>query len=189
MKNLVETLVKELQNQGIKVDAAAILNIPNSKGKDEVIDKTVNDILSKMGNMGFPTEPKTATTPGRGLDNPVSDLRKEVTQLSNQLKDPEQCYCPNCFNFETFEQVLTKRGGKFDYVTVQLGGKNFNIKYWTDGNDENIMISPEEQKPTGTLEELQVQLNQAVQEKDYNKAQVLINMINELKNQKGGING
>ena len=180
--------MKGLANQGIKVDSAAILNIPNSNGKDEVIDKTVNDILKKMGNMGFPTEPKATTDkPVRGLDNPVSDLRKEVTQLSNQLKDPEQCYCPNCFNFETFEKVLEKRGGTFDYATVKLGGKDFDIKYWTDGEDENLMISPvtPEFKPEGTLEELQIQLNQAVQEKAYDKAQALITLINNIKNQKG----
>lgn len=190
MKNIVETLVKGLKSQGINVDSAAILKIPGTNtAQDKTIDSIVNEVLGNMGKMGFPTG---NAKPSRGLDNEASDVRKVDTQMANQAKDPEQCYCPNCFNFETFEQVLGKRNGKFDYAEVTLGGKEFEIKFWTDGQDDNLMISPKAQpkfEPKGTLEELQVQLNQAVQNREYDQAQVLITMINNIKNQKEGNNG
>lgn len=190
MKNIVESLVKGLKNQGINVDSAAILKIPGANAAQEkTIDSIVNSVLGNMGKMGFPTG---NAKQNRGLDNEASDVRKVDTQMANQAKDPEQCYCPNCFNFETFEAVLSKRGGTFDYATVKLGGKEFDIKFWSDGQDDNLMISPKPQpkfEPQGTLEELQVQLNQAVQERAYDKAQALITLINTIKNQKEGNNG
>lgn len=190
MKNLVETLVQGLKNQGINVDSAAILKIPGANAtQDRKINDIVDQVLGNMGKMGFPTGSAKQT---RGLDNEASDMRKVDTQIANQAKDPEQCYCQNCFNFETFEQVLSKRGGTFDYATVKLGGKEFDIKFWTDGQDDNLMIAPKAQpkfEPKGTLEELQVQLNQAVQERAYDKAQALITLINTIKNQKEGTNG
>jgi len=188
MKNIVETIVKGLKAQGINVDSAAILNIPGAKNnpvQEKKISDIVDEVLGNIGKMGFPIgSPK----PSRGLDNEASDMRKVDTQAANQAKDPEQCYCPNCFNFETFESVLTPRGGTFDYATVKLGGKEFDIKFWSDGQDDNLMISPRQPKfePQGTLEELQIQLNQAVQERAYDKAQALITLINNIKNQKGG---
>lgn len=189
MKNLVESLVKGLQKQGVKVDSAAILKIPNSNAEQEKkINNIVDDILGNMGKMGFPTGEEKRNP----LQNEATDMKVAETQEQNQAKDPGQCYCPNCFNFETFESVLSKRGGTFDYATVKLGGKEFDIKFWTDGQDDNLMISPKAQpkfEPQGTLEELQVQLNQAVQERAYDKAQALITLINTIKNQKEGTNG
>lgn len=184
----METLVKGLKAQGVNVGSAAILNIPGANAaQDKKINNIVDQVLGNMGKIGFPTG---NAKPSRGLDNEASDIRKVKTQVVNQIKDPGQCYCPNCFNFETFESVLTPRGGTFDYATVTLGGKEFEIKFWSDGQDDNLMISPKalpKFKP-GTLEELQIQLNQAVQERAYDKAQALITLINTTKNQKEGTN-
>ena len=176
--------MKGLSNQGIKVAGVAVLKIPDSKGKEETIDKTVDNILSKMSKEGFPgiLEPK------EGFNNEAIEMLKVNTQKANQASDPDQCYCPECFNFETFEEVLSKRNGNFDYASVKLGGKQFDIKYWTDGKDENIMISPYKEKVAKELsmEDLQTALNEAVSAKQYDQAQALITRINELKNQKGG---
>ena len=129
IEDIVQQIIKELNRKGIKVEAASTLKINEDKKENKPFD--FEDILEKIKGL-------------KKLDtfNKAEDLQKEFVKKCNESSDPEECYCPNCFNFESFEKKLSKRKGTFDYKSVTLNGKEFDIKYWTDGVDENLMISP-----------------------------------------------
>jgi hypothetical protein len=181
IKRMVEAIVTNLNQRGIKVGGAAVLGIerPYPTSPDKIKD-AVEQVLSKRAN----------------TQKPAPEPRKQEPQL---VKNEENvydendnvCLCPNCFNFETFEDILTPLGGKFDYQTVTLLDKKFDIKFHVDAKGrENMMISehqeaPIENKidPRWTAEEIQIALNEAIRRKHYTVAQELLNELNNRKKQ------
>jgi len=169
MKNMVENLIGSLGQKGIKVESAAILKL-NGK-TDQEIDTAVNQIMKKL--------------------NPAQAQAKAQKQVVTE-KTPEgdinpDCFCPNCFRFDNFEERLQRFNGQFDYVTVSLLGKQYNIKYHrSPEGKEHLMIQEKqfEVDPKWDAEQIQNLLNQAVQNKDFAVAQELLNQLNSLnKNQ------
>lgn len=183
MKSLVEQMIAGLKQRGINVTDAAVLsfgNQPNGQATaqtvaqattpsgPEAVKQMIEGLRKKGFNIAFPGQ--------QTQDQPVNGEQPKV-----------QCYCPECFNFDTFEQVLSNIPGTFDKVEITLGGKPFTIKYHrTDANGlENIMISEKKEKvdlSALNIDQLQQGLNIAVQNKDFDTAQLYLNAINETKN-------
>jgi hypothetical protein len=139
MKRVVEEIITNLGKQGIKVTEAAVLKLDDASTKnpatDAVVDQAVNSILQKMKG-GFPGVKKAP------LPQAIQPQQTVNQEQPNQVE--EECFCPGCFNFESFEAKLQKFGGIFDYATVTLGGKPFDIKYHNAPNrGESIMVSQE----------------------------------------------
>lgn len=170
MKDVVEQLVTSLSKQGVRVTDAAILNIDNSNpnpASNQAVDASVDAIMRRISKSGFPGfNPKT-TQPAPEAQGPV------------QEKQP--CFCSDCFTFETFEKVLGP--GTYDYQPLTIGGKNFDVKFYSGANGEHIMMNPKEFSidPSWTAESIQNELNIAVAAKDFDKAQTLLNALNNLK--------
>lgn len=171
IKKVVEELINTLSQRGVKVTDAAILNLDSEK-KNEAMEEAFKKAFS---NLGFPFP--GVTNPNAKEQNTEGGSDKEVSDAP--------CFCPVCFNYDTFEKVLNgKPGAKFDYAKVTLGGKEFNIKFYDGPYGENMIIAPNEFKidPDWTTDTLIGQLNNAVAQKDFNKAQILLNELNNRKN-------
>lgn len=169
MKNMVENLIGSLQQKGIKVESAAVLKISGDNEKE--VDAAVKNFMEQTNRKGYPT-------PNSGTEKVRADKPTE--------KPNPNCWCPNCFRFDNFEERLSPLGGSFDYVTVSLLGKQFDIKFHRDAKGrENLMVMEKqfEVDPQWNAEQIQGLLNQAVQNKDFAVAQKLLNQLNNLKNQ------
>ena len=176
MKKLVEGLVKNLQSRGINVKSAAFL---------ELGDKSQ-----------APTQQPPTPLPGQVDMGKVKNILDTLaangirpSQPTQQIQDPnkgqEKCYCPDCFNFTSFEEVLREEGSIFDYLEIKLNGQQFAVKYHlSPGGVERVMI----QKAIAvnlanlTTEQLQAELTEAVQHKEFSNAQQILNEINLRKN-------
>lgn len=123
---------------------------------------------------------------GAILDDIMSALGAQKVNMQD-LEEPqvsdEPCFCPSCFNFESFESVLGETGS-YDYKTVTLGGKEFQIKYYNGKYQERIMMQEKEWSVPAnwTYSMAQQALNQAVQSGEFDKAQKLLNHLNKFKN-------
>jgi len=115
---------------------------------------------------------------------PVNETSNEEVQ--EEVSEDENCTCPSCLNYDNFEEKLGKKEGKFDYADVTLGGKLFKIKYHlANSGEENISmrdVSEEINTEKFSLEELQLLLQESVQDRKFDKAQMLLNAIQERKN-------
>ena len=179
IKQVVEDIITNLGKKGIRVTDAAVLSLDNLNPQNsQAVDRAVSDVLKKMSGMGFPGIKKPFTPQPNSMP-PV----QQQDQPGQQDEAREECFCRECFNFETFEQKLGTEGNRFDYATVTLGGKPFDIKYCIGPRGENIMISPKEYKvdPQWTTDTLIGELNNAVAQKQYDKAQILLNELNNRK--------
>lgn len=181
MKKVLETLVNSLKDRGLGVSGATIMDLGDLPGylspKDKTVEKdrrvreAVQNILGKMSEMTG------------------SDFVKGISEEQEEQEErQEKCYCSDCFNFETFEKVLKEEGSIFDYTTFVANGKLFYVKYHLSPNgQEKVMVTSEyeQKKQQGqkalTLEELQKDLNAAVQDRDFEKAQYYLTAISELK--------
>lgn len=179
MKKVVESLIQGLAKQGIKVDGAAVLNMGKSLSDEEedIVDKTVQTILNKANDSRADgSKPPFVQRPTAQPPLYESDVKQE-----KEIK--EACFCPDCFTFENFEKIinLENKGGSFDYKTVELGGKLFDIKYHKGPTDERMMISPQKETAPDlssfSREMLQENLNIAVQNKDFSMAQEFLNAL------------
>lgn len=180
MKKFVENLVQQLQASGIQVNAAALLNLGgNQEEKKPTLQPPlpgqvdmgkVNDILKQMRGGGFPM-PNNLT--------PELDLEK------GDSEDKVKCFCPNCYNYDTFESVHQEEGSKFDYGEVKLNGMTFRVKYHQgiDGQ-ENLIIKKDNTVDLSNLglTELQAELTKSIQNKDFTYSQQILNEIQERKN-------
>lgn len=148
-----------LQNQGINVTDATFLKL--KEGEDT---EAVDAILKKLGAEQIN----------------LKDL--EPTQDTQSQVSDEPCFCPACFNFETFEQVLGETG-EYDYKTIQLGKKQFQIKYYIGKYGERIMIQEAVWEIPKYWDEsrIQAELSVAVQAKDFKRAQKLLEALQNLK--------
>lgn len=169
MKSMVENLILNLRKQGITVDEAAVLKINNAPNtSNQQTQKTVNSILQEMNKQGL--------YPG---DQLASDTRAVVED-----QPAEECWCPNCFNFQNFEERLRPLGGNFDYPSVNFLGKTYDFKYFKANDGREFMMSQArrfEVNPLWTKETIQEQLNIAVQNKEFDKAQILLTALNQSK--------
>ncbi len=170
MKSMVEQLVKDLKLKGVKVNSAAILNMEDTdlgKSKDapdfdQIIKNAINKVREKQS-------------------------QKENKEEENKKRESnEPCFCPNCFNFENFEENLKGDGANFYYADVKLGGKVFNIKYYSGPYGKQFLAQEQGFKldPQFNLEQLQELLSTAVANKRYDEAQTIVDAINKIKNQK-----
>lgn len=173
-KDMMNELIDNLKKNGMSVANAAILDMGDKNNPN--IDQEVSRVLREMGKARFP-----------GTTMPTGQMNKD----DGPRGEPEfkgKCFCPVCFNFDTFEEVLKDLGGSFDYTSVNLGGKVFDLKYWiSPTGKEKLIVSlhKEESKETyegSSLEELQTYLNEAVGAKDFTEAQVILDIINKTKN-------
>lgn len=175
-REIMNQFIDQLKSNGLNVSGAAILDLGGNDDRQQVQGE-VSRVLREMGKAGFP-----------GVNMPVGQMNKD----SGPRGEPEfkgKCFCPVCFNFDTFEEVLKDLGGQFDYTSVELGGKLFNLKYWVSPTGkEKLVVSPqkkEEVRPNYegyTLEDLQEFLNEAVSSKNFTEAQVILDTINKTKN-------
>lgn len=177
-REMMNSFIDHLKSNGLSVSNAAILNLGSEGSQDDKkqVEQDVARVLREMGKARFPGA------------MPSGEMNKD----NGPRGVPEfkgKCFCPVCFNFDTFEEVLKDLGGKFDYNQVELGGKLFNLKYWiSPTGKEKLLVSPvkkEEVKKTYegcTLEELQTYLNEAVSAKDFTEAQIILDIINKTKN-------
>src|SRR5688572_24628535 len=118
MKNMVETIITNLGQKGIKVDSAAVLKM--SGGTEKQIDQVLKDTMANANTQAKQPEQRQGQT-------------KKVNAGGQAPYTPEDpCFCPNCFRFDNFEQVLTPLGGEFDYVSFKLLGKVFDLKFHRD---------------------------------------------------------
>jgi len=185
MKQVVESLVANLAKQGVKVTNAAILSLGDDNVPTNVIDEAVKNAVSKLGLGGlakkFPGVFPRTNTPAPTQEE-VKAAQEQINQV-NQEAPAEKCFCPSCFNFETFEEVLKGEGAQFDYQTVTLLGKKFDIKFYNGPEGEKMMVSPQtfQIDPEWTTDTLIGQLNNAVAQKEFDKAQILLNELNNRK--------
>jgi len=130
MKNMVETIITNLGQKGIRVDSAAVLKM--SGGTDQQIEQTIQKTLQSKANQ-----------------NKAQGQTKKVADGGQKPYGPDApCFCPNCFRFDNFEQVLTPLGGEFDYVSFKLLGKIFDLKFHRDAEGrENMMIQEQQPAP------------------------------------------
>lgn len=179
MKKLVENLVKHLQANGIEISAAAILNLGDVKeeGKPNMVPpplpgqvdmNKVNDILKQLRMGAFP-----------------SNLSPELDSEKGDGGEKVKCFCPNCYNYDTFESVHQEEGSKFDYGEVKLNGFTFRVKYHlgADGN-ENLIIKKDTSFDLSSmsLTKLQAELSESIQDKDFAYSQQILNEIQARKN-------
>lgn len=158
------------------------------------------DYLEKVMKMSFETERSSLQSSlqqvvsklgeklrERGIitSQPVSESNEEVQEEVTE-DDNEDCTCPSCLTFDNFEEKLGKKGPNFDYGEVTLGGKKFKIKYHVaDSGEENISMrdcSEDVDLKNSTTEALQLFLQEAVRDKKFDKAQLILNAIQERKN-------
>lgn len=154
MKELMQEVAKNLAAKGVKVDAAAIMSFADQPSQPKSFDSFVKDVI-----------------------------KKTIDKMEN--KDPkEKCYCPNCFNFENFEQALADVPGTMDYAEFQIGGKTFEAKYHCDleGNDKMLIRKKEFGiNPEWTVDQLQEGLNTAIATKRFDEAQKFLEALKNLK--------
>lgn len=183
MKDLVTDLVKQLQASGVQVNGAAYLNLGNDKASpavNEQIDQAVKNAMQKIGGIPMP-----------GLKPPA---RENIEVKETPAETQERCFCPNCFRFETFEQTLDGLGGNFYYHDFELGGVKFTAKFWEHPVtkqrymmvEETIEIRPEN-LTVANIENIQANINTAVQMKDFHQAQIFLDQLNQLKNQQKSV--
>lgn len=179
MKKVVENLVSSLSKAGVKVQSAAVLDLGDAPNVNEAFKNA-------MANAGFKYTG----------EKPAFENQTENKQNSEQEQDKkEACFCPNCFHFEAFEEMLSLLPGnkKFYYQEIDVEGEKFTVKICkSDERGVEFMIGkkPEEKlTPTGvdlsslTSVELTNMLNRSVKEKHFNVAQQLLNEINKRNKQ------
>lgn len=181
MKKFVENLIQQLKASGIQVNSAALLNLSgNGEGKPnltpplpgQVDMNKVNSILKEMRDGGFPQP---------------SNLKRELDLEKGDSEDDvkTKCFCPNCYNYDTFESVHQEDGSIFDQGEVKLNGFTFKVKYHLgiDGSENFIIKKDTTVDLSGFgFTELQAELTKAVQDKNFAYSQQILNEIQERKN-------
>lgn len=178
MKKVVEGLVSSLSKAGVKVQSAAVLNLGDANPTDDLFKKAMADAGFKY------TGEKPAF---------------ENQQNSEEQDKKEACFCPNCFHFEAFEEMLSLLPGnkKFYYQEIDVEGEKFTVKICkSDERGVEFMIGkkPEEKQKPQSIDlssnlsslapgELTNMLNRAVREKQFGVAQQLLNEINKRNKQ------
>ena len=189
MQNVVENIVSDLTKQGIKVNSAAILNIetanPNQeKSIKKVIDQAINYAIEQAVNK---INNNSSVNNNSNINNTDLPRNKGISIDPEKIKVKEKCFCPSCFNFNTFEKVLSDEVGVFDKAELNLGGKKFHLKAFIGGNGEHyFMIEALENindNTNWTSEQIQAGLSEAIKNKDYVNAQIFMDKLNNFKNQ------
>lgn len=214
-KRTVESMIDSLKKSGVNVKEAAILNFDKDT-PDELIDKSIGESLrktygdkvQKMEKPEFEKPSEKKQLPAAELQrlndfisetikNKKDDLKKlmndsiaKTIQEAKIKEDPggkkEVCYCPNCFNFNTFESVLSQTpGGEFHYAGFKVGGKDFVVKYWRNEEigKEQLMIMPKEDYKL-TEAELLPLLNKAIEQGNFKIAQEIAQKLAEINKTK-----
>jgi hypothetical protein len=120
------------------------------------------------------------------IDSFTEDLKINGfhAQVKGPIESEEVCICENCLTFDNFEESLGKEEGVLDFAEVVLNKKNFKIKYY-DGPLGELMRMREvpfevPKNWTGTV--IQLELNRAVTEKNFDMAQILLTELVNRKN-------
>lgn len=172
MQKIVEGFVKELSKKGVKVSSAAILNINDNDAAKSDVGNFMAQAMKNLEKIGFKPEQK-------------QELPKEKSEERNQ------CFCPNCFNYESFEEMLNQEPGakEFFYKEIDCNGVIFDIKVCKyETRDYDFMIQKREAQPdqfaidpTWTVDQLNEGLNNAVRNKNFDYAQAFLNALNRTK--------
>lgn len=157
------------------------------KSMPKEVQQALKEMMEKIKAKGMNVEARAFRIGENGLE-PIQAEDKVGDMLSQLgLKTQEQqaeegpCFCPNCFNYEKFEETLGQTG-TFDYKSITFdNGKQFNIKYYEGKFGEHVMMQPVETTPKLSKDELKKQFEDAVKAKDYDKAQILLAEIQNLK--------
>lgn len=196
IKNIVDQIVDGLKKQGIDVETVGVFPLGNpniNKGFPDMpgaVTKTEKDTtnINQVIRDAMEKVMRKAAEAAKAQTDFQTPRTQPIPQNGGLLE--EECYCSSCLNYKTFENVLGKRDGKFDYSKTFVGGKYFDIKYWSNGEEEHLVIEPQdehEEKEEETLEskieKLQEKLNEAVSMKNFTEAQTLLNELYKLKNQ------
>lgn len=170
-RKMMEMVVKRLQEMGMPVMGAGFINLGDSAGINP--KQKAPDLNSAK----------------------LPSFENLLNQKQEEFKK-EKCFCPNCFNFDTFEETLKDEpGAKFDYTEVTLGNKVYCIKYCiSDNRKEDFMISSKDEvlKAQSAKKEnvkdssadeavIKETLAKAVSNKDFVTAQVCLDALNKMR--------
>lgn len=178
-REMMNNFIDHLKSNGLNVSGAAILDLGGNGSQDykTQLQDEVSRVLREISRVG---------ALGKGM--PSGAMNKD-NGPRGEAEFEGKCFCPICFNFDTFEEVLKDFDGKFDYGSIELGGKTFDLKYWiSPTGKEKLLVSTqkkEEIKPNYenyTISDLQESLNEAVNSKNFTEAQVILDIINKTKN-------
>ena len=114
-----------------------------------VLEDLIAELTNKKGGMIMPDlEEKNLPKSLLAVLGKMKTIREELESLNKQEEQEEQeekpCLCKECLNFENFEEVFKNQKGKIDYTEFIVGGKEFKVKYWTDGVLNHISVRPVE---------------------------------------------
>lgn len=170
-----------------------------------------NEILKKTGvKMNQREEAKDQTQSSvKETKEPNQEAREFAKFVVNKLRDSfgkaaqdtkksdhtneehDANTCPNCSQYMNFEEQYKGVPGRFDYAEVELGDKVFGLKYFMSDEGEEIVVMRDiteyEDEDDSidlsklSLEELQNGLNLAVQAREFDKAQEILNAISNIK--------
>ena len=137
-----------------------------------ILEDLMKEFSNKKGGMF--TVGKDDKNLGDALKSTLSklqELKKSLSEMKEDLDNDEPCFCKDCLTFETFEDLLQEHKGKIDYASFSVGGKEFKVKYWTNGVLNHIAVKPVEVIEKQELQDLKdqkIKLTDLV--KDYTQA-------------------
>jgi len=173
MQQMVQNLIKDLNAQGIKVEGAAVLKLDSGN------EKQVTEAIKR--NINLPGFPVLAEINDQSQGQSQDQLRQE----SQEEKVAKQWWCKNCFNFGNFEERLQQFAGQFAYAAVEFFGKIYDIKFHKTLDGKETMMVNERKYTVDTnwnAQKIQEELNMAVVNKEFDKAQLLLSALNNIKN-------
>ena len=199
-QKVVDSMVDSLKKSGLNVAGAALLKVDDNT-KSEDINSALGASLKKVYGNTVNKITEFPINSSNSQINKASEFIKEIIKRNEEVKGDDKsnldkkeiCYCSNCFNFNTFEEVLNKTpGGVFDYTEFKVGGKNFIVKHWrhTEQDKEQLMIeAKEDYVPTNkeieiVEKKLENSLIRAIADRDYEEVFLLTEKLKDLQSQK-----
>lgn len=105
----------------------------------------------------------------------------------NSQEHSNFCDCSHCLSFKTFEKMLNlhPNPGTFDYHSMTLNGKTFNVKYWDNlkngGSASYMMVREIKNYDNRTKSELEEDLEDAINTENYEEAKRLRDALDKVK--------
>lgn len=181
IKRLTEAIVNGLKSKGIDVTNAAIVKLGNDKEKQEQEWRASKEEKFPF-NYGKQKEEKGFDFPSPDeIRTIISKIKEKIFSKEEEEEESKRCGCESCYN--DFEKKYEGKGGEFDYSEVTLLGRKFKIKFWSNGNEESMIVSPEDAlDKDSNLESLQNDLLLAVEQGRHQDATEIVKNITKLKN-------
>ncbi len=187
-KDVVGKMVETLKKSGLNVSGAAVMQLDGNVN-DEQIEQALGDSLKKVygkSSNKIVNVPTTSTNDQSNIMDKMSQFISETVKMNEEISNNKEiCYCPNCFNFNTFEEVLSRiPGGVFSYTEFTVAGKEFIVKYWkhAEKDREQMMIEAKEDY-VASESELQEALKVALSRKDYEAVALVTKRLQEIQNE------